>query len=162
MRMSALRLVIVILAVSGVVGCSNGVPIGPPSASALANPIAPSAAAPAAATPAAATPATTPSTTPATTPAATPAQKIAYAPDLQPIFNTDCTPCHSGNRPAGNYSMSSYSNVMRAVRVGSPSSALVLVTQRNGIMYPFFSGDRAAKSAMVAEWVVTDGAAQSR
>ena len=87
---------------------------------------------------------------------------MAYTPDLQPIFNSDCTSCHSGSRPAGNYSMTSYNGVMRAVRVGSASSALVIVTRSSGSMYRFFSGDRAAKSAMVNQWVITDGAAASR
>jgi mono/diheme cytochrome c family protein len=160
MTATASRLIaIVILAVSGAAGCSNGVPLGPPSLATLAsNPVAPSDTTPAATAPAP----TTPTTTPTPTPTPAPVQKIAYTPDLQPIFNADCTSCHGGNRPAGNYSMSSYSNVMRAVRVGSASSALVIVTRSNGSMYRFFSGDRATKSAMVTQWVVTDGAAQSR
>jgi hypothetical protein len=87
---------------------------------------------------------------------------VAYSPDLQPIFNTDCTSCHSGSYAAGRYSVSSYSGVMAAVRAGSASSALVIVTRTNGSMYRFFSGDRAAKSAMINQWVVTDGAAASR
>jgi hypothetical protein len=38
----------------------------------------------------------------------------------------------------------------------------VIVTRSSGSMYRFFSGDRAAKAAMVNQWVMTDGAAQSR
>jgi len=83
---------------------------------------------------------------------------VAYSPDLQPIFNTDCTSCHGSNRPSGNYSMTTYNGVMKAVRVGSASSALVIVTRSNGSMYRFFTGNRAAKSALVNQWVI-DGAA---
>jgi mono/diheme cytochrome c family protein len=138
-------------------GCSNGVALGPPSEQDLASsPTAPST-----------VPTTTPTTptTPAspTPPVSTPtAQKVAYSPDLQPIFNADCTSCHGSNRPAGSYSMTTYSGVMRAVRVGSASSALVIVTRTGGSMNRFFSGDRAAKAAMVNQWVVTDGAPASR
>jgi len=139
----------------GTAGCSNGVALGPASPQDVGStPTAPSSTA---TTSAPASP-TTP-TTPA--PAAT-TQKVAYTPDLQPIFNADCTSCHGSSRPSGNYSMTSYNGVMRAVRVGSASSALVIVTGPNGSMYRFFTGNRAAKSAMVDQWVVTDGAAASR
>lgn len=58
--------------------------------------------------------------------------------------------------------MGSYGDVMKAVKAGSVSSALVIVTRSTGSMYRFFSGDRAGKSAMVNQWVVVDGAAASR
>lgn len=156
MKISAASLGITVCVLLGTMGCSNGVALGPPSASDLASsPLAPSTVT----TPT--TPTTT--TTAASTPAPTPTtQKVAYTPDLQPFFNTDCTSCHGGSRPSGSYSMTSYSGVMKAVRVGSASSALVIVTRTSGSMYRFFSGDRAAKAAMVSQWVVTDGAPASR
>jgi mono/diheme cytochrome c family protein len=160
MRISATGLGVITLCL-GAIGCSNGVGFGPPSASDLASsPAAPSAVT--ASTTTTTAPQTTSPTTTTTTTTSAPAQKIAYSPDLQSIFNADCTSCHGGNRPSGNYSMSSYSGVMKAVRVGSASSALVIVTRSSGSMYRFFSGDRAAKAAMVNQWVMTDGAAQSR
>jgi hypothetical protein len=58
--------------------------------------------------------------------------------------------------------MTSYAQVMRAVQPGNASSVLVVVTQRGGSMYPFFSGNRTAKAQMVRDWVVTDKAAQTR
>ena len=85
---------------------------------------------------------------------------VAYS-DLQPVFATDCVPCHGASRPAGRYSMTSYSGVMAAVRAGSASSALVIVTQPGGVMYAFLSGDRAGKAAMIRTWVL-NGAPQSR
>ena len=87
---------------------------------------------------------------------------VAYVQDLASIFNSDCTRCHSGNRPSGNYSMSSYANVMRAVSAGNARSALVVTTQRNASMYRYFSGDAASKAALVRSWVVDNGAAQTR
>jgi len=58
--------------------------------------------------------------------------------------------------------MSSYTAVMRAVTPGSASSTLVRVTQSNGSMYRYWSGDRAKKAAMTRDWVVTNRAAQAR
>ena len=165
MKASATNLgVVAFCVVIGAISCSNGVALGPPSASDLASsPAAPSAVpTPTPTTTTTTAPPTTTTTPPTPAPAPTPAQKIAYSPDLQPFFTTDCTSCHGGSRPSGHYSMTSYGDVMKAVKVGSASSALVIVTRSNGSMYRFFSGDRATKSAMVNQWVVTDGTAQSR
>jgi hypothetical protein len=85
---------------------------------------------------------------------------VAYT-DVQPIFATDCVPCHGGSRAAGRYSMTSYAAVMAAVRAGSASSPLVVVTQPGGVMYAFLTGDRAARAATIRTWVV-NGAPQSR
>ena len=90
---------------------------------------------------------------------------VAYVQDLQPIFQSDCVPCHSGSRPDGNYSMSNYAQVMRAVAAGNARSALVVVTQRNASMYRYWSGNastRATKAELVRKWVVENGAAQTR
>lgn len=98
---------------------------------------------------------------PTPTPLAT-TTTLAYTPDLQPIFASDCLVCHSDRNPLGRYSMSSYSAVMRAVTAGSASSTLVRVTQSNGSMYRYWSGDRQAKAAKTRDWVVTNLAAQTR
>ena len=101
--------------------------------------------------------------TPGTIPA--PAVSVAYVQDLQPIFQSDCVPCHSGSRPDGNYSMSTYAQVMRAVAAGNARSALVVVTQRNASMYRYWSGNattKANKAELVRKWVVENGAAQTR
>lgn len=115
-----------------------------------------------------ATPSPTPASSPAggvPTPTPTPSPGgtgLAYTPDLQPIFASDCLVCHSDRNPLGRYSMSSYAAVMRAVTAGSASSSLVRTTQANGSMYRYWSGDRQAKAAMTRDWVVTYRAAQSR
>jgi hypothetical protein len=131
-------------------GCSNGVPVGPSDTSS-ASPAQVS------------TPAPSPQP-PATQPppaAPTAAAAVAYIPDLQPIFTTDCVPCHGGRSVAARYSMTSYAGVMAAVTPGNASSALVIVTQPGGLMYAFLSGDRASKAAMIRSWVM-NGAPQTR
>ena len=57
--------------------------------------------------------------------------------------------------------MTSYTGVMAAVRPGSASSALVIVTQPGGMMYSLLSGDRAGKAALIRTWVL-NGAPQTR
>lgn len=105
----------------------------------------------------------TPPTTPTpTTPAPTTPVTVAYVQDMQPIFQSDCVRCHSGSHPDGNYSMSTYAQVMRAVTAGNARSALVVVTQRNASMYRYWSGNAATKAALVRSWVVDNGAAQTR
>jgi hypothetical protein len=111
--------------------------------------------------------ATTPSspTTPTTTAPAptTPATiKVAYEQDLKPVFQSDCVRCHSGSRPDGNYSMSTYAQVMRDVAAGNSRSRLVVTTQRNASMYRYWSGNAAAKAELVRTWVVDNGAAEKR
>ena len=100
----------------------------------------------------------------AATPTPTPGSSttLAYTPDLHPIFASDCLVCHSDRNPLGRYSMSSYAAVMRGVTPGSASSTLVRVTQSNGSMYRYWSGDRAKKATMTRDWVVTSRAAQTR
>lgn len=151
-RSSRLALASVVMVTSALAACSNGVPLGPSDAAtpaAVGTPTAPTTATPIPA-PAAPTPATPAPTTPAT---------VAYT-DLTSLFASDCTPCH-GTRPAARYSTTSYAGVMAAVKAGSASSALVIVTQPGGIMYGFLSGDRAGKAALIRTWVL-NGAPQSR
>jgi hypothetical protein len=87
---------------------------------------------------------------------------LAYTPDLKPIFDSDCTYCHSGSRPSAGYSMSTYAAVMQDVVAGNASSRLVTTTQPSGSMYRYWSGDRAGKAAMTRSWVVDYKAAQTR
>ena len=138
----------VLVALGLTAACSNGVPLGPSAASRVTSSPTPSATA----SPTPTTPTNSGTTTTAT---------VAYTPDLQPIFNSDCVPCHGGRRVAARYSMTTYAGVMVAVTPRSASSALVIVTQPGGLMYPFLSGDRASKAAMIRTWVV-NGAPQNR
>ncbi len=89
-------------------------------------------------------------------------QTLAYIPDLQPIFASDCVMCHGNSRADAGYRMTTYAQVMQAVRAGNAASALVVVTQKNGSMYRYFTGNRTTRAQMVRDWVVADGAAQTR
>ncbi len=87
---------------------------------------------------------------------------MAYVQDLKPVFDSDCVFCHSPSRAFGNYSMTTYAEVMRDVQPGNANSRLVALTQQSGSMYRYFTGDRQTKSAMLKKWVVTDRAAETR
>jgi hypothetical protein len=90
---------------------------------------------------------------------------LAYNPDMKSIFVSDCVPCHGSGRADGNYRMTTYAQVMTAVRPGNPYSVLIQVTQRNGSMYRYFSGTsttRQAKADAVRTWIVTDNAQENR
>jgi hypothetical protein len=149
MSMKRRSLASALFALGMTAACSNGVPLGPSDASRATA----TAATPSPTTPAAPTTPAVPGTTTAAT--------VAYTPDLQPVFNNDCVPCHGGRSIAARYSMTTYAAVMAAVSPRSASSALVIVTQPGGLMYTFLSGDRASKAAMIRTWVL-NGAPQSR
>jgi hypothetical protein len=101
-------------------------------------------------------------TAPSANPAPATPQALAYTPDLEPIFQSDCVSCHGGFRVYAGYSMTSYAQVMRAVRPGDAASPLVVVTQPGGSMYRYWSGDRVSKANMVFQWVVNNGAQAAR
>jgi hypothetical protein len=110
---------------------------------------------------------TAPSTSSPTTPTTGAAtdSTLAYTQDMKPLFQSDCVTCHGTTRADGNYRMSTYAQVMTAVRAGSASSTLVSVTQSGGSMYRYWSGStatRAAKAAQVRSWIVTYNAQENR
>lgn len=110
------------------------------------------------------TPSTTTPTTP-TTPTTGTDTSLAYNQDLKAIFQSDCIVCHGAGRADGNYRMTTYAQVMTAVRAGNASSKLVTTTAQNGSMYRYWSGStatRQAKAAQVRSWVVTYNAQENR
>ena len=58
--------------------------------------------------------------------------------------------------------MTTYGSIVKDVWPGDPESTLVKITRPGDAMYQNFSGDRAAKAALVYDWVVKYGAAQNR
>jgi len=103
-------------------------------------------------------------TTP-TTPTTSDPTPLAYNPDMKPLFQADCVSCHGSGRADGNYRMTTYGQVMAAVRAGSASSLLVAVTQPGGSMYRYWSGSnstRSSKAAQVRSWIVTYNAQENR
>lgn len=141
-------LLVALLALSSSVACVKAVPptdTGDPLISAPTSPTRP----------------TTPTTpTIPTTPTA-----LAYNQDLKAVFQSDCVTCHGPSRADGHYRMTTYAQVMTAVRAGNASSTLVAVTAQNGNMYRYWSGStatRQAKAAQVRSWVVTFNAQENR
>ena len=104
-------------------------------------------------------------TTP-TTPASDGATPLAYNQDMKALFQSDCVSCHGSGRADGNYRMTTYSQVMAAVRAGSASSALVAVTQQNGGACTdtgaAATATRQSKAASVRSWVVVYNAQENR
>lgn len=103
---------------------------------------------------------TTPSTPPPTSGGSP--STIAFVQDVSPILQADCARCHSGSRPDGNFSVTSYASVMRAVVAGSANSLLIRETRQGGGMYSNWSGNAAAKAETVRAWVVDHRALESR
>jgi hypothetical protein len=87
---------------------------------------------------------------------------VAYTNDVKPILDGDCVQCHNVSVRNAGVDLSSYSAVLRVLQAGNANSTLVRVTQPNGVMYRYLSGDRALKSATIRAWVVDNNAAQSR
>ena len=83
-----------------------------------------------------------------------------YTTDVRPILTADCTRCHNASQHEAGYDFTSYAGVLRAVTPGNAQSILVQATSSRGVMYPELSGDRAAKSQVIHDWVVTSNAAQ--
>jgi len=83
-----------------------------------------------------------------------------YTADVKPILTSDCIRCHNTSQHEAGYDFTTYAGVMRAVTPGSSRSLLVRAVQSNGIMYPELSGNRAQKSQIITDWVVSSGAAQ--
>lgn len=90
---------------------------------------------------------------------------LAYNPDIKLLLASDCVICHGPSRADGGYRASTYAEVMTRVAPGNASSRLVALTQSNGSMYRYWSGNsatRQSKAASVRSWVVTYGAKENR
>ncbi len=111
------------------------------------------------ASPAAPSSATT--STPSTPAPTASAGPYAWTQDVKPILVSDCTSCHGASRPSAGVDLSTYAGTMRVVSAGNANSALVLATRSGGSMYGHLSGDRAAKSEIIRQWVVS-GAPENR
>ena len=89
-------------------------------------------------------------------------QPIAYVQDIKPIFDRDCSSCHSArDRPAA-YSVSTYASTIAGQRPGDASSKLVVDCSPGGSMYRYFTGDAVTEATMVFRWMVYYNAQQSR
>ena len=95
-------------------------------------------------------------------PSAIGVQPLAYVQDIKPIFDRDCLSCHSTRGARGNYSVSTYAEVMNDQRAGDASSSVVVDCAPGGSMYRYFSGDATTKANVVFRWMVYYDAAQTR
>jgi len=89
-------------------------------------------------------------------------QPIAYVQDIKPIFDRDCTRCHSARESSGGYSISTYATTIAGQRPGDASSKLVVDCSPGGSMYRYFTGDAVTETTMVFRWMVYYNAQQSR
>ena len=87
---------------------------------------------------------------------------LAYVQDIKPIFDRDCLQCHSSFDARGNYSVSSYADVMNDQRPGDARSSVVVDCSPGGSMYRYFSGDALTKATIVFRWMVYYNGVQSR
>jgi hypothetical protein len=95
-------------------------------------------------------------------PSASGTQPLAYVQDIKPIFDRDCLSCHSSRDARGDYSVSTYTDVMKDQRPGDAQSSVVVDCSPGGSMYRYFSGDATTKATEVFRWMVYYNAAESR
>ncbi|MEQ1731564.1 MAG: hypothetical protein ABL982_24600 [Vicinamibacterales bacterium] len=91
---------------------------------------------------------------------ATGVASYTYTTDVLPIVTADCTRCHGPSLHEKGYDFTTYAGVLRAVTPGNSNSILVRATRSNGTMYRELSGNRAQKSQILLDWVVSSRAAQ--
>jgi hypothetical protein len=89
-------------------------------------------------------------------------QTLSYLPDVKPILDRDCLSCHSTRDARGNYSVSTYAEVLSGQTPGNAKSSLVVTGSPGGSMYQYYSGDAITKSTIVFRWLVYYNALQSR
>jgi hypothetical protein len=88
-----------------------------------------------------------------------PDQPLAYEPEMRQLFYADCQYCHGGYRVDDKYSMNTYEEVIRDL------SGVVNTTQPGKKMFPYWSGNEAArlaKAEMTRRWVQVYGARRTR
>jgi hypothetical protein len=99
-------------------------------------------------------------------PSAIPVQQLAYVPDIKPILDRDCLECHRsngrGNERAGDYSVSTYADVMEGQTRGDAKSSLVRTCAPGGSMYQYFRGDAQTSATLLFRWLVYYNGAQTR
>jgi len=89
-------------------------------------------------------------------------QTLAYVEDIKPILDRDCLSCHRTREARGNYSVSTYADVIADQHPGDARSSLVVDCSPGGSMYRYFSGDAVTEATMVFRWMVYYNALESR
>ena len=90
------------------------------------------------------------------------AQTLAYVQDIKPILDRDCLSCHRSGRDEGDYSVSTYTDVLSGQHAGDARSSLVVTCAPGGSMYRYLSGDSVTSATMLFRWMVYYNGRQSR
>ncbi len=60
--------------------------------------------------------------------------QVDFATSIHPVLETRCAPCHSGPKPAGNFSVSTKESILRAIKVSNPGESELLRRIKAGEM----------------------------
>ena len=84
---------------------------------------------------------------------------ISYSSTIQPIFNTNCTPCHITST-SNNLSLSNYANIMSGdsengpvIDAGDHANSLLWQYVNSGTMPPGNSNLTASQINLIATWI---------
>ncbi|HTB14633.1 MAG TPA: DUF1549 domain-containing protein [Bryobacteraceae bacterium] len=84
--------------------------------------------------------------------------QVDFATSIHPVLETRCAPCHSGPKPAGNFSVESRESILRAIKVSKPDESELLRRVKAGIMPPTGEKLTASQIANLENWIA-EGAA---
>src|SRR5438105_15717290 len=87
-------------------------------------------------------------------PSAVGVQPLAYVPDIKPILDRDCLSCHSTRDARGNYSVSTYADVVSGQTPGDARSSLVVDCSPGGSMYRYFGGNQTTAATEIFRWMI--------
>jgi hypothetical protein len=81
------------------------------------------------------------------------AAQVDFATSIHPVLETKCSPCHSGSKPSGGFSVTSRESVLKAIHPGSPEESLLLRRVRAGEMPPVGAKLTASQIADFEHWI---------
>ena len=53
------------------------------------------------------------------------AAQVDFATSIHPVLETRCAPCHSGPKPAGNFSVETKESILRSIKVSKPDESVL-------------------------------------
>jgi hypothetical protein len=60
--------------------------------------------------------------------------QVDFATSIHPVLQTRCAPCHSGPKPAGNFSVETKESILRSIKVSKPDESVLLRRIKAGEM----------------------------
>jgi hypothetical protein len=79
--------------------------------------------------------------------------QVDFATSIHPVLETRCAPCHSGAKPAGNFSVASREAILRAIKVSKPDESELLRRIKTGIMPPVGAKLTDSQIADFEHWI---------